>query len=143
MNFYARKLNDDDSAQDLTLFLIELLYDIDLSKFTKNDDGLQRYISVSLKNKYHALLKQKCKFKMQIETLKNCENDFSDINSNLSFKEALECLSERQRLIIVYKYIYCLTDCEIANALNISRQAVNRLKNRSFSILKGFYNNCV
>ena len=136
---YAKKLQDDDTSQELTLFLIELLYDIDLSCFTKENDGLKRYILVSLKNKYYALLQQKIKFKKQLDNLKPCENDYIDITSNITLREALECLSERQRLIIVYKYIYCLSDCEIARILDISRQAVNRLKNRSFSVLKNFY----
>ncbi len=138
---YSGRLCDDDSVQDLTLFLIELLYSIDISRFTSdNSDSLKRYIAVSLKNKYIALSKEGEQYK------KMCGEFYDGLyftqappKEEIELVEALECLTSRQKIIIIYKYIYCLSDSEISNRLGISRQAVNRLKNRALITLKQFY----
>lgn len=140
---YAGKLCDDDAVQELTLFLIELLYSIDLSKFKgKNDDGLKRYIAVSLKHKYITVSKENDNYKKLCDRSEIYDNSFSDTLENLSAKEALKCLSHKQKIIIIYKYFYCLSDSEIAGITGISRQAVNRLKNRALLLLKEYYSDC-
>lgn len=48
-------------------------------------------------------------------------------------------LTELQRKIILLKYIYGYSDQEIANRLKISRQAVNRAKNRGVKIIRENY----
>ena len=137
---YSGKLCDDDAVQELTLFLIELLYNIDLTKFKDNgEDGLKRYIAVSIKHKYITVSKANDNYNNICEAADICDNSFSDILENLSAKEALKCLSPKQRVIIIYKYFYCLSDSEIAKLTGISRQAVNRLKNRALLLLKEFY----
>ena len=57
----------------------------------------------------------------------------------LSVEDMLNCLSQKQKLIMIYKYIYGYSDIEISMLLNISRQAVNRLKNRAITTLKEYY----
>lgn len=138
--YYSGKLCDDDAVQELTLFLIELLYSVELSRFSKKEgDGLKRYIAIALKNKYIAISKANTKCNAIYQNPEFYDNDYCDITSGITVKEALQCLSPKQRLIIVYKYIYCLPDSEIAKMLDISRQAVNRLKNRGLTMLKEFY----
>lgn len=137
---YSGKLCDDDAVQELTLFLIELLYSIELSRFAKKEgDGLKRYIAIALKNKYIAISKANTKCNAVYQNPELYDNGYCDITSGITVKEALQHLSPKQRLIIVYKYIYCFPDCEIAKMLDISRQAVNRLKNRGLTMLKEFY----
>ncbi len=140
MNYYARKLAYEDAIGELTLFLIELIYGVKLTKFSYDKtDSLHRYIAVAIRNKYIELSKKKSR-----------ENNFclelyeSDIKQNsfierIQVEEALQYLTERQRKIIVYKYIYGLSDCQIANMLSITRQSVNRLKNRGLKELKNYY----
>ena len=137
---YSGKLCDDDAVQELTLFLIELLYSIDLTKFKDSKgDGLKRYIAVSIKHKYITVSKENDSYSKICETADICDNSFSDVLENISAKEALKCLSPKQRVIIIYKYFYCLSDSEIAKLTGISRQAVNRLKNRALLLLREFY----
>lgn len=136
---YSGKLQDDDAVQELTLYLIELLYNIPLNKFSNpKENGMKRYIAVALKNKYLAISDKNRKY------IKFCDElelvpDYDDVLDNISVKEALKCLSPKQRMVIIYKYIYCLPDSEIAQMVGISRQAVNGLKNRGLIMLKEFY----
>lgn len=138
--FYSGKLFEDDATQELTVFLIELLYDINLLSFKPDkSDSLSRYIAVCLRNKYISLSKQQAKELKLSSRLFDSPLPSTNHFSNIEISEALENLSEKQKLIIVYKYIYNYSDFEIASILNISRQAVNRLKNRGILALKEFY----
>ena len=138
---YSGRLGDDDSVQELTVFLIELLYSVNLNSFkSDNSDGLKRYIAVSLKNKYISLSRKIQQLStMNTELYENIA--FTDIKTDESITlfSALEDLTARQRAIIIYKYVYCYSDAEICKLLGISRQAVNRLKNRAFITLRQFY----
>ncbi len=143
ISVYSARLGGDDTAQELTVFLIELLYDISLNKFENdNSNGLSGYIAVSLKNKYIALSK-----KQELENFSRISFEetedflFFTFDNYFGIDEALSYLSKRQKIIITYKYIYNYTDCEISSVLGISRQAVNRLKNRAIKTLKEFYYN--
>ena len=141
IDYYSKKARDEDATQELMIFLMELLYDIDLSKFEDNEkDNLKRYIAVALGHKYIDIIKEN----------KNTQNKFyeifeydlfyyDDTESNIYVKGLLENLSPRQRVIILYKYIYNYSDIEISCILGISRQAVNRLKNRALNTLRKLY----
>ena len=139
--YFSSKTRDEDTTQELTLFLLELLYEIDTSRFSADlSQSLNKYISVSLKNKYISISKEISKKVKEINQI--YEKDISlaaDFENNIFICEALNQLTLKQRLIIIYKYIYCFTDNEIAQKLNITRQSVNRLKNRALLILKSFY----
>ncbi len=141
LRLYAYRLSGEDSFQELSLFLIELFYKIDLSSFKScKEDGLNRYICVSLKHKYIALSKQEQRLKKEKNPY--CEaTDFEnrDLIENARLKEALATLTAPQRKVIVYKYVYQFTDAEIGDMLKISRQAINKTKNRAFKTLKGYY----
>ncbi len=138
---YARKQKSEDVVGELTLFLIELLYKIDISRFKSDrNEDLRNYISVSLKNKYISLCREQTKEKTVIRDV--YEEDLISYGSaemHLDICEALECLTDRQRDIIICKYIYCLSDFQIGEFFKISRQAVNRLKNRALKELKEYY----
>ena len=146
-----------DSKQELTLFLFELIRKIDVSKFPTDDsDTLNRYICVSLRNKCITLAKEnynelnhRIQFEDEVEEVGILEQAFLklDVQKNIQFEtiqsveleEALNGLSPKQKDVIVYKYIYGFSDVEIGKMFNISRMAVNRLKNRAFEILKEYY----
>lgn len=140
MNFYARKLAYEDAIGELTLFLIELIYGVKLTKFPcDKTDSLHRYIAVAIRNKYIELSKKKSRENNFCLELYECDIKQNSFIERIQVEEALQYLTERQRKIIVYKYIYGLSDCQIANMLSITRQSVNRLKNRGLKELKNYY----
>ncbi len=141
INFYSKKLGLEDALQELTVFLIELLYDIELSRFpTDSSDGLTRYIAVAIRNKYIALSKENSRYASMCAELYESEVFYCDSTvEKVCIEEALEKLTHRQRLIIIYKYILNYSDAEISLLLGVSRQAVNRIKNRAFVVLREFY----
>lgn len=141
IHFYSGNIGEEDASQELTVFLLELLYELDISKFKPDtSQGLKRYIAVSLRNKYIAISKEKQKNEILLLQLYDDDIFYSDGGENNIFvKEILAKLSHKQRLIIIYKYIYNYSDAEISVLLNISRQAVNRLKNRGIENLRKFY----
>lgn len=62
INKYSRQLDGEDTKQDLSLFLIKLIDNIDITSASKyNDKQLLSYISKSLKNEYIKLSKKNVK----------------------------------------------------------------------------------
>ena len=139
--FYAKRLGGEDYSQELTVFLIELLYSMRLSNFKADEtNGAERYISVCIRNKYIAISKEKQKYEnITSEAFENDLYCYSSAEELVLVEDMLKNLSYKQRLIIVYKYIYGYSDVEIGMLFNISRQAVNRLKNRALNILEEYY----
>lgn len=139
--FFSKKIGGEDSLAELTAFLFELLLGIEPDNFKyDNSQTLKRYIAVSLRNRYIALSKEKQKYeKTELGLLDDGIKYSASLEDSIMIKDMLRLLSEKQRLIVTYKYIYGYSDIEIAEIMNISRQAVNRLKNRSISILREYY----
>lgn len=140
--YYSKKLGGEDYKQELTLFFIELLYDIEIERFKYySAAALHNYIAVALRNKYIALSKEQQKYDIFLHN--TFEKDFicnTSPSKNLELKEFLKLLSKRQQAVITYKYIYGYSEKEISDFLNVSVQAVNRLKNRALASLGNFYN---
>lgn len=137
--FYSNKLNYDDALSELTLFLVELFYKIDLSKFSADESfSINRYIAVSIKNRYFALSSKKERYFKICNILNDNYGYLPDFEGHICLIQSLKVLSHKQKNIIIYKYIYGYSDFEIAVLLGISRQAVNRLKNRALKCLKNF-----
>lgn len=138
INIYSIRLAYDDAREELTLFFIELLYSIDLSRF--KDDcslGIKKYIAVCIRNQYIALSQKNNKHTALVCPLYengvyNCET----YEERIALEQLFTLLTEKQKKVLIYRYKYGYSDCEIAQKLNIRRQAVNRLKNRAFAILR-------
>lgn len=139
--YYARRQKNEDLIGELTLFLIELIYRIDIERFRDDkSDDMRKYISVSLKNKYISICrKQTAENTLFSDIYKEDLISGSNLEDSLDIWDALKCCTPRQREIIICKYIYCLSDFEISEIFKISRQAVNRLKNRGLKELKEYY----
>lgn len=138
VNFYTNKLNSEDSLEELTLFLIEILYEIELERFpSDSSDSIARYIAVSLRNKYISISRENQKYlSFYAEFYENelfCKDNTFE---KLFISDAVLKLSKKQKLVIVYKYVYNYSDTEIALMLGTTRQAINRIKNRALSVLK-------
>lgn len=115
---------------------------IDTNKLLNKSDGaLIKYINTSLNRKSISLYNKNKK--VNTETIKYNNNikstiQCSDINE-LELFLSLNCLSDIQKKIIIYKYINNLTDTEIACNLGISRQTVYSNKIKALSKLKKYY----
>ncbi len=137
INFYASHIATEDANSELTLFLIELLYAVDLSRF-KNDcnEGLKKYIAVCIRNEYISISKSKEKLeRFTYELFENYAGYTENQEDKIAVEQVFKYLTEKQRKVLVYRYKYGYSDVEIANILNIKRQAVNQLKNRAFEII--------
>ncbi len=140
ISFYSKKLDYEDALGELTLFLLELLHSIDLSKFKKEkSDTLKRYIAVCVRNRYIALSKQFCERQKHELSLFEKDSESCGFEGMLEILDALKYLKTSQRNVLIYKYAYSLSDCQIAEMLGITRQAVNRLKNRGLKALKDYF----
>ena len=138
INFYSLRLSYDDASSELTLFFIEMLYAIDLSRFKADYSlGVKKYIAVCLRNQYIALLHKKDKnISLNCPLYENCVSKSEAYEEIIALQQLFAFLTEKQKKVLIYRYKYGYSDCEIAKKLNIRRQAVNRLKNRALTVLR-------
>lgn len=131
---------NDDWEQEQILFFIELLKNINLDKFKKdNTISIHKYIAVCIRNKYIKISKNE-----QLNTHNFYDEDIlkyffvhhDNINSKIELQDILNRLSLKQKEVIVYHYVYGYSVAEIGKLLKISRVATNRLKNRGLEKLK-------
>ena len=140
--FFGKKLGGGDYPEELKTCLLEILCSINTENFKPdNSNALQRYIAASLRNRYIALSKEKQKYeKTNIGIFDDNLTYTVSLDERIMIKDMLNLLSKRQRDIITYRYIYGYSDIEISRFLNISRQAVNRLKLRAINTIREYYN---
>ena len=62
-------------------------------------------------------------------------------DDHISIAEGLSLMSAKQRKVLVSYYYYNYSDIEIAKMLNISRQAVNKLRNHGLQFLRKYFSN--
>ena len=137
---YSYRLRYDDAVGDVTLSFIEIIHRINLLGFVQDgkDYAIISYINRSIKNLYINL------------SMKNnnnlCDLEFNEgvfvpsktegLLTNIELAEMLSELTELQKEVILLKYYYGYSDSEIGKRLSISRQSVNRLKNRAITCIK-------
>ncbi len=141
----SRKLNYETAETDIVIRFLEFIKHTDFESLKSKCDGaVVNYTNKFFDNTYINLLNSRS-HSMQFIYL-NDENSFIknipyyDDQSNLETDYFLY-LTELQRKIIAYRYIYGYSIQEIAQKLNISRQAVNKTKNRGIKIIKSIYDN--
>lgn len=134
------KLGYDDAGQELTVFLLELVYSLNTERFSSDDsDILKRYIAVSVRNKYIALSKRKNRIEHESGELYDCIACADEFEGSFTLKEAMNNLNERQRAALTLRYVYGYSDTEIAEKLGITRQSVNRLERKGLSVLREYF----
>ncbi len=138
ISFYGSKLGYEDASSELTLFFIELLYDVNLEKFpSDNSEELHKYIAVSIKNKYIALSMEREKsVKLENVLFEERYGVTQKLDDNVCVSRGISRLNDAQRFVFFYHFVYGFSIVEIADQLNISRQAVNKTKNQVLSILR-------
>lgn len=142
LNKFKRDSYYEDIENELILFLITLLDKIPSDKdFFTEDKYAFSYICKSLKNKYihlntnEYLLYNKETNNDLILNYKGYEDTFN----NIIFHDMIKDLSISEKNIINKKYVYNLSEADIARELNISRQAVHKTHKRALSKLKNIY----
>ena len=60
----------------------------------------------------------------------------SDLNDLIALKEALSKIKERERIVIVKRYLKGLSQSEIAKELNISQAQVSRIETSAINSIK-------
>ncbi|NMS91827.1 sigma-70 family RNA polymerase sigma factor [Clostridioides difficile] len=146
----SRLLHYEEGETDLIIFFIELVKNINLKNFTKKSDAaIVKYIHKSLLNKTFELSRRYSKTKFKFvefdENMLNMKNNYQNrcvFEEDICFCEyVLKELSGIQRKVIFYKYLKGYSDKDISVKLKISRQAVNKAKNRAFKKIKKDYEN--
>ena len=136
----SRNLNYETAETDIVIKFLEFIKNTDFNSLNSKCDGaIVSYTNKFFDNTFFNLL-QKQKSKFQLIYLDD-ENTFikdipyydeiSDFDSVY-----LSGLTELQKKVIVLKYVCAFSDCEIAKKLQISRQAVNRTKNRGLDNIR-------
>ncbi len=143
---YSRKLDYEDTYQDLVLFFIKSIKDMNLNNLkSKNDYVIIAYLNKSIQNHYIFLLKKYIKKRNELlmceltdeqkynVECKHSSNDKYDIFEELNIEEYLsKC--ECKIIYLIFKDGYSAR--EIAEQLGVSRQAVNQKKKRILCKIK-------
>lgn len=141
INKYSRKLNGEDTKQDLYVFLIKLINNIDeLSIVNYEDKQVLSYFSKSLKNEYIILSKKNDRRKNNEDY--NCEDrvwGYNFIESNIEVVDSIKNLNNYEKKIIKMVVLNGYSVSEVAKKTGKSRQAISQVKNRAISKLKKVY----
>lgn len=140
INHYSFKLAYEDAQADLNLFFIELLYSINISHFPSDESlGIKRYIAVCIRNQYIVLSAKYDRLKnFSLPLFENANGYFGEYDDMILLKDALGLLSDKQKRILIHKYIYGYSIAEISQKLGVSRQTINDTKKRALSSMKKF-----
>lgn len=142
---YSYLLKYDDASSDLIISLIEIIKKIPIhtNENLKIDKFLVGYIASAIKNRYICLSKKYYKVYVNEITLNlNNINIGNGEKLNLDDKifvwQLLDKLSMLQREVLILKFIKDYSDKDICKILKISRQSVNRTKNRGLDNLRRY-----
>lgn len=142
---YSRKLNYDGAETDLVISLLEILNKISIDKNPnlQSDECIVGYINTSIKHKYINLSKKNCVIVQKETELNNDflgEESLNNIDDSLFVNELLSKLPNFQKEIITQIYINNVSESSLAKQLQISRQAINKTKNRALNNLRKHLN---
>ncbi|MBN7771975.1 RNA polymerase sigma factor [Clostridium aminobutyricum] len=135
---YARQLNYDCAETDLIICLLEFTKKVQLKKLETYSEGqLVNYIVNILRNKKIDIYRKRCLDieLVHMEEITEMKNN-NQIDDHMNLQSLLNSLTDKQRDVIIAKYFQGYSDFEIGENLNISRQAVNKLKKRSLDKLR-------
>ena len=138
---YSRKLNYDGADTDIIIFILETIPNIPIYKNynMQNDGCIVNYMCNSIRHEFIYLSQKNIKI-TSMETELNTDIVTSSydepLDSNLFINGLLDNLSNMQKQIIKKIFIEDVSENTISRQLNISRQAVNRAKNRGLKTLK-------
>lgn len=141
INKYSRKLNGEDTKQDLYVFLIKLINNIDnLTIVNYEDKQVLSYFSKALKNEYIRLSKKNNREKSnEYYNYEEIVWGYTLIESNIEVLDVINSLNSYEKSIINRVILNGDSVSEVAKETGKSRQAINQAKNRAISKLKKVY----
>lgn len=132
INFLLKKYNIENFETELLEHLWKFTLKININEF-QDIQSLDNYVFITLRNKSINIFKREIvhnsRFLCVYDENKSFINKISTIDSildDLNYENITKSLKPREKSIIDYKFKHCLSDIEIANLLNISRQAVHK-----------------
>lgn len=136
---FSKNLNYEEAETDLTIALLELIKYIDINGFSNDDGQVVNYIYKFLKNKSIDLFRKhvlgyKPSLELNFDILP--DDNIIDLDNKVFISILLDSLPIIQREVIKRKYIQGFSDNEISNLFGVSRQAVNRAKNKGLNNLR-------
>lgn len=135
---FGKMVNLDGAETDITIFFLEFIKKINLKKLENKSSGeIINYIYISLKNYTFSLVKQVLKKKIDESNI-IVDQIYYDNFDQFELIDTLNSLnlSEIQKQITLYIYLYNYKISEIAKILNVSRQAVNQNKIKALKIIE-------
>ena len=141
VNIISKKFNIVEHSNFLMFKLYDFLIKVDLSNF-KDDVTLTSYINKCLKNwsinirKKYATNDICSDLLVIVEIEKGYNATEFEHTHNLNFYSLINKLNDNQKLILHYRYLNQFNDSEIANKLQITRQAVYKQRKQALNILK-------
>ncbi len=138
ITFFAVKLHYEDASADLILFFMELICNMNLSRFDDDDgDDIKKYIVASIKNKYVSVLSQRIReASFNYELYEGYASVTEKVTDRICLRNGFKALPEPEKSIILYRYYYGYSIAEIADEMNITRQSVNKRKNKALKIMR-------
>lgn len=146
--YYKKLLQKSGYCAEESDFIVHIIHIINqlnskkLQNFESNGQ-IFNYLKNGITNKYIQLLKQY--FTVRTNEILFGEDVFIQLPNqedklyeDIYLEEILNHLTRLQKKIIIEKIMYGKADIEIADELHISRQSVNRIKNRALNKLKDF-----
>ncbi|TCO68102.1 RNA polymerase sigma factor [Marinisporobacter balticus] len=139
----SKSLHYEEAETDLIIELLKLIQNIDIEKFKdSNHKQITKYIHMHLKKRTLNLLKKhENKFKECLEINHEilADDSIADTESTVLTSILIKSLVKQQRDIITMEFIQGFSEKDISQILGISRQAVNRAKNRALNNLRKFF----
>lgn len=143
---YSRRLNYEDSDNDLILLFIESIMRTNINSIKQKSEGaLVSYIVKAVYHSYCILIKQAVAHRAAPYSLEELTDGqffsssmyHSPVQHHLDFPKGI--LTQREELILKQLYESELSVSEIAQVYHISRQAINQSKLRAESKLRTYY----
>ena len=105
---------------------------------TKQWDRLDRpgaYLRTSVVNRCKSALRRRA-VESRYRTLVSEESDYGIPEQLMELRDALACLSDRQRIVVVLRYFADMADADIAEALGARPATVRSLAHRAMAVLR-------
>lgn len=132
--------DNQDAEQDMKLAFLTLIHRIDLAEMRSLEDPyLLGYLEKAMRNRCWNLRDRYCRERNREQPLDDAvilSQDSSPFEERVELELLCGNLTERQKQILVLKYRYGYSDAELSEKLHITRQAVNRAKNRGLQELR-------
>lgn len=138
LNNLQRKNPYNDIYQELSIFLFEVLKKIPIHKdIFKEDKYIVSYITRSIKNHFIRINKKYSKItNYEISDEVTPLNDIHIDTHHIIFTDLLNTLTDLEKQIIKYKYLYLYSDMEISELQNVSRQYINKIRKNALKKLQ-------